>query len=61
MLKHLDLADGLVFGGSVLVGVGLGWWIHPGAGLAALGCLWMGLGWLILTPSNKASAEKEHG
>lgn len=43
------MEDLVVFGGIVLAGVGLGWWLHPGVGLLALGVSLMGTfyGWFV--------------
>ena len=50
-MTSLDAPDYLIFGGTIFVGVGIGWWINWGCGLAVVGGLMVGLGVFLLAPS----------
>lgn len=41
MSGYIDLTAAVLF--LAMLGVGLGWWAHPGAGLAAVGGVGLGL------------------
>lgn len=39
-----DIVDGHVYGGILAAAAGVGWWIHPGAGLLLAGVALASLG-----------------
>jgi hypothetical protein len=38
-IRRVDAQDIHIYGGLAMMGVGIGWWIHPAAGLVLPGAL----------------------
>lgn len=57
-MSRQDRRDALGFG-VLLFGGGLGWWLHPGAGIAAVGFLVVVLTLVVGRPREKRQARGE--